>query len=127
MMPKIVLPHWLRATKLWKHSKTTSFLLKCSPFPAFFSQYQAKVFVGISRPPVGDVVDPLVDPGLEEGKQRAHRHVVLVDDLLPRVAIGENGVEALADLPEPAAELRRLSRRDADPSRCRSSSRDNVA
>jgi hypothetical protein len=23
MMPKIVLPHWLNATKLWKHSKTT--------------------------------------------------------------------------------------------------------
>jgi len=45
-MPKIVLPHWLNATKLWKHSKTTSFLLKCAPSPAFFSQYQAIVFFG---------------------------------------------------------------------------------
>jgi hypothetical protein len=45
-MPNIVLPHWLNATKLWKHSKTTSFLLKCVPSPAFFSQYQAIVFFG---------------------------------------------------------------------------------
>ena len=57
MMPKIVLPHWLRATKLWKHSKTTSFLLKCSPLPAFFSQYQAIVF-RVGDAPVRHVVEP---------------------------------------------------------------------
>ena len=48
MMPRIVLPDWLNATKLWKHSKTTSFLLKCVPSPAFFSQYQAIVRFGLA-------------------------------------------------------------------------------
>ena len=52
MMPKIVLPHWLNATKLWKHSKTTSFLLKCAPSPAFLSQYQANVFSGLAMRPL---------------------------------------------------------------------------
>ena len=37
-MPKMELPHWLSATKLWKHSKTTSFLAKYFPSPAFLSQ-----------------------------------------------------------------------------------------
>ena len=97
MMPKSVLPHWLKATKLWKHSKTMSFLLKCSPFPAFFSQYQAMVFSGLAMRPLAMSSTPLVDPRFEEVEQRAHRHVVLVDDLLRRIAIGEDGVEAFAD------------------------------
>jgi pyruvate/2-oxoglutarate/acetoin dehydrogenase E1 component len=50
MMPKIVLPHWLNATKLWKHSKTTSFLLKCAPSPAFFNQYQAAPIRRVTAP-----------------------------------------------------------------------------
>ena len=66
MMPKIVLPHWLNATKLWKHSKTTSFLLKCAPSPAFLSQYQAIVLSRVGDTRVGDVVQTFVDPAPEE-------------------------------------------------------------
>ena len=46
MMLYRVLPHWLNATKLWKHSKTTSLWLKYSLSSPFFSQYQANVFSG---------------------------------------------------------------------------------
>ena len=35
VIPNIVLPHWLRATKLWNTSNTTSLRLKCGPSPAF--------------------------------------------------------------------------------------------
>src|SRR5271154_4424772 len=44
IIPKIEFPHWLSATKLWKHSNTTSFFAKYWPSPAFFNQYQAIVF-----------------------------------------------------------------------------------
>ncbi len=98
MMPWIVLPHWLSATKLWKTSKTTSLRSKYSPFPAFFSQYQAMVFSGLAVRPLSISVEPRVDPCLERVEQLPHVHVVLVDDLLQWVSIGEHGVEALADL-----------------------------
>ena len=40
----------------------------------------------------------LIDPRLQQVEIRANRHVVLVDDPLRRIAIGQHGVEALAHL-----------------------------
>src|SRR6202035_5550147 len=64
---------------------------------------QPVVHKGLLRagdPPAGDIVDALVDPRLEEVELGTHRHVVLIDDLLHRVPVGEDGIEALADLPD---------------------------
>ena len=55
--------------------------------------------LGVGRLAVGDVGQALVDPLLQEAKVRAHAHVVFVDDLLRRIAIGQHGVEVVADLP----------------------------
>ena len=96
-MPNIVLPHWLNATKLWKHSKTTSFLLKCAPLPAFLSQYQAIVRSGLAMRPLAMSSSRSLIQLLREFEQRADRHVVVVDDRLRRIAEGEDGIEALAD------------------------------
>jgi hypothetical protein len=40
----------------------------------------SKSLLGMSDAPICDVVEPLVDPFLEEGEQRAHSHVVLVNN-----------------------------------------------
>ena len=60
--------------------------------------------VGIGGASALEILEPLVDPLLERVEQFAHLHVVLVDDLARRVAIGEHGVEALADLPHPGGD-----------------------
>src|SRR5271157_2494522 len=52
---------------------------------------------GIRYPAALYVVEPGVDPFRQEGPERPDGHIVLVDDLVRRVAIGEHGVEALAD------------------------------
>ena len=41
---------------------------------------------------------PVVDPLLQVVEVPAHGHIVLIDDLLCRITIGEDGVEALPDL-----------------------------
>src|SRR6202046_4728974 len=46
-----------------------------------------------------DVADALVDPRLQQVDQLAHLHVVVVSDWQQRIAVGEDGVEGLTDLP----------------------------
>ena len=46
----------------------------------------------------GEIGESVVDPLLQVGEVRAHRHVVLIDDLLGDIAIRKHRVEGLADL-----------------------------
>jgi hypothetical protein len=40
----------------------------------------SKSLLGLRNAPICDVAEPRVDPSLEEGEQRAHRHIVFVHD-----------------------------------------------
>ena len=62
-----------------------------------------KCLLWIGRSPAPQVGDSFINPGFQETKIRAYRHVIVVDDLLSRVPIGENGIEAL---PNPADSCR---------------------
>src|SRR6202020_2006604 len=54
-------------------------------------------------PAVLDIVEPRVDPFIQEWPKRSHGHIVFVNDLLQRIAVGEHCVEGLTD----GADLRR--------------------
>src|SRR5208282_5394069 len=60
-------------------------------------------FLRVGDARVRDVVQPLINPGLERMQERPHRHVVVIHDWLGRVAERQNSVEALSD----RADLRR--------------------
>ena len=48
-----------------------------------------------------EVGEAVVDPLLEVGEVLSDLHIVLVDDLLGRIAVGKHGVKAFTDLPDP--------------------------
>ena len=69
------------------------------PIPGVLEPVPGHGLVGIRGASAFEILDLLGDPLFERVEQLAHRHVVLVDDLPRRIAIGEHGVEAFADLP----------------------------
>ena len=70
------------------------------PVPGVLEPVPGNRLVGIRGLSAVEILDPRIYPLFERVEQLAHFHIVFVDDLARRVAIGEHGVEAFADLPD---------------------------
>jgi hypothetical protein len=74
------------------------------PFTAVLDPVMGEGLLGVRYFATREVGEPVVDPFLEVSEVLSNLHIVLVDDFLGRIAIGKNGIEAFADLPDPVGD-----------------------
>ena len=99
-----MLPHWLNARKLWKHSKTMSMRLKFSLEAAVLQPIHAKVESASACWPRGSP-DALVDPGPSADRAASRASCRRSNDLRGRGPEAQHRVESFAELSGLARDL----------------------